>query len=372
MKMKSWKNSFIIFLIISFLNPSFSIESLADTINACDAFDYVGAFDIGSGSTKLKVARVSKDGKRLDRVVFNMDLPVAYQADLLSASNLDGCLSGAIVERGLDAMQTLKNRAEQELGCSIARYSGIATAVFRYANNADEVLARLSKSSGVDIMKLTQEEEGILGFYSILSHLGVDRVDHQKILTWDIGGGSLQLSFKDNDDQFVVLCGTIAAEEFRKQVVEQIKRRSFEETKTPNPMTLDEVKSAVVLARDLIDFPEHHTKELLAKLHGDQADVFGIGSVHTLCVKSLVNPGPDPFFTKEQLWSKILSLVGSTDDDFLEMPTIHIDRHLAGVQLTNLIFAYALMDEFHINKVWTYKTDGAEGMFVGADKALRQ
>jgi exopolyphosphatase/guanosine-5'-triphosphate,3'-diphosphate pyrophosphatase len=165
-----------------------------------------GAFDIGSGSTKVQVARVlvcPRDGGSdilLEEICYRSNEPVPYAAELGRAA--DNRLPDAVVGAGLAAMDRLRRAALDGAAArcgsrEVHGWRGIMTEVFRNAANARDVRDRLGAASGADgrpmpIRILTQDEEAQYGFYPLL-HTGA--VDPAAILVWDMGGGSTQITF---------------------------------------------------------------------------------------------------------------------------------------------------------------------------------
>lgn len=148
-------------------------------------FEIRASFDIGSGSTKVQVSEVDREG-RIRRTLLSQERPHAYGVDLVSSSN--GNLSDSIMDGGLATLLDLK-AAAVDLGAK--RFAAVATEVFRKAKNGSAFLSRLKDSTGMPIALVTQELEGELGFVSVVASSGQDPM---AAVVWDSGGASMQIT----------------------------------------------------------------------------------------------------------------------------------------------------------------------------------
>ena len=149
-----------------------------------------GAFDIGSGSTKLQCCdcehELSKTNCSISRNLYGIEKPVQFGADLLRST--DGMLSNDIQELGIQVFRQLKEEGDR-LGCT--EYSAIATEVFRRAGNGHDYLDKI-RSLGVAVSLLTQTMEAEMGFESVQAELKMlpmlDGVPRVAECVWDSGG----------------------------------------------------------------------------------------------------------------------------------------------------------------------------------------
>ena len=70
---------------------------------------------------------------------------------------------------------------------------GCATAVFRSAENGEEVLERVRSEIEIDVQMVSQELEGRLGFLTAKA-VGPADVKAEELIAWDSGGGSFQIT----------------------------------------------------------------------------------------------------------------------------------------------------------------------------------
>lgn len=186
-----------------------SNTSLQNTANSTEdnntdcSYEIRGGFDIGSGSTKLKIANVKicKNGlSTVDTVYFSKNKAVEYGKDVKDLSH-PGTFSDKIISEGVNAVHSLIAEAnlkfirEKTCGndvCKVKAWRGIMTQAFRESKNWNHAKNTLEKAvDGLIIKRLTQDEEALFGFYPITLINGFDKT---KAVVWDMGGSSTQIT----------------------------------------------------------------------------------------------------------------------------------------------------------------------------------
>ena len=197
-----------------------------------------GAFDIGSGATKLQVSDVSSDGT-IVRTLYGEERPCAFGSDWLKST--DGCLSIAIQEKGIKTIQDLKLIGD-ELG--VESYAVIATEVFRKASNGHIFLDNV-RSMGISVTVISQEIEAELGYATAVAYGGGQ--GRKACIAWDSGGGSFQISTMlrdgnssgdDSDQKLSMYMGAFGSGIATATLVEGLQGRKLSEVPTPNPVSL--------------------------------------------------------------------------------------------------------------------------------------
>lgn len=158
-----------------------------------------GGFDIGSGSTKLQIAKVSScdNGEiNIEKVYYKKNSSVKYAQDLEDSKSNN--LSQQIIDDGFKAMSQMKNEALKNLkeqcgeSCKVTSWRGIMTEAFRNAKNWEKARTELTKiADGLIIKRLSQKEEALYGYYPIVKLKGFNS---QNTVVWDMGGGSTQIT----------------------------------------------------------------------------------------------------------------------------------------------------------------------------------
>ncbi|MEU5094390.1 Ppx/GppA phosphatase family protein [Streptomyces sp. NPDC020996] len=143
----------------------------------------LGVLDVGSNTVHLLV---------VDAHPGACPLPAhSHKAELRLAQLLDE--DGAIGPEGVDkliavihdALQAAEDKGVEDL-------LPFATSAVREASNADEVLARVKRETGVELQVLAGAEEARLTFLAARRWFGWSA---GKLLVLDIGGGSLEIAY---------------------------------------------------------------------------------------------------------------------------------------------------------------------------------
>ena len=168
-----------------------------------DCIETRGAFDIGSGTTRIQIAEVDVCQRKVVSIIFQDSVKVRYRKDL--AGKDKKIFSDRIILEGENAIKDLLAAAESDE--EVVSYSGVATEAFRQAENGVAVLQKLAEKIG-DITEkaarleiITQRREAELGVIGAASITGNFL---SRTAVWDIGGGSMQLSVPDEGGEFMI------------------------------------------------------------------------------------------------------------------------------------------------------------------------
>jgi|EP01043_Picozoa_sp_COSAG02_P006828 exopolyphosphatase/guanosine-5'-triphosphate,3'-diphosphate pyrophosphatase len=228
------------------------------------------AFDIGSGMSKMQVSDIDLSAGRVVATLFAEEREVLFAADW-KASGERSELSEEIQMRGLEVLGALRQIAS-ELGATQMR--GVATEVFRKASNGDLYLERVAQQLGIFASVIAQTEEARLGWLTAVAALPAGE-DASKVVAWDSGGGSFQVSARPGGQEIVCYNGawgsTVATEALmaRIQGVEYTGGGS-----SPNPVNTDEAERLIDVIRATMEPPPRWLAELL---HSDTGRVVAIG-----------------------------------------------------------------------------------------------
>ena len=140
------------------------------------------AFDIGSGSTKMTLAKVDTCTNKIVEVFFEDQAAVSYKQSLYDNKN---SFSKEIISQGITELKELKQTAI-ELG--VTEFSALATQAFREASNGESSLDKISDELDIEIRIINQELEARFGYLGAKTKHPF--TDDEKILVWDIGGGT--------------------------------------------------------------------------------------------------------------------------------------------------------------------------------------
>jgi len=355
-----------------FINPTltafFPQYSDHTTITTPSNVVACAAYDIGSGATKFMGALINTESLTIEQVFSQGTFSVSYREDLHQSGN--NMFSDLIQEMGLTALQQAHYQIEQDyLGAHLHGYGDIqhfavATAAFRTADNGELVAEMFSDKLDMSIRIISQEEEGKLAYYSALSQNPPSETATLPIV-WDIGGGSMQITYKDTSDTFHIMEGEIASQTFQALVSEKI--MAFQDgSHTPNPMSAGDVEAAISLAKQHLQFDATNTDIIKNKI-AQNTPVFAVGTVHNfviqpLCALAGIDSAND-HYRKSDLLLAINLLTDKTDQQILQLNHLP-NLALAKNQLTNLILVYAMMDLLGVEQVQTIKSSNVEGLLV--------
>ncbi|KAK3262620.1 hypothetical protein CYMTET_28534 [Cymbomonas tetramitiformis] len=152
----------------------------------------LAALDVGSGASKLEVAKVDTTiipWTVVGESLFAKEQELKLASDLKSSEN--NTISAHIIDRLFEVLKNFKKVAS-DLGAT--EISAAATAVFRLADNAPEVLKRIQSELGIRVRVISQEEEGEIGFLTAATQFSCEAPDLGNLVAWDSGGASFQLT----------------------------------------------------------------------------------------------------------------------------------------------------------------------------------
>ncbi|WP_299539421.1 Ppx/GppA phosphatase family protein [uncultured Streptomyces sp.] len=153
----------------------------------------LGVLDVGSNTVHLLVVDAHPGARPLPAH--------SHKAELRLAQLLDA--DGAIGPAGVDLLvSTVAGavQAAEDKGCEDVL--PFATSAVREATNADAVLERVRRETGVDLAVLSGEEEARLTFLAARRWFGWSA---GKLLVLDIGGGSLEVAYGMDEEPDVAV-----------------------------------------------------------------------------------------------------------------------------------------------------------------------
>lgn len=319
------------------------------------------AYDVGSSTTKVKVARVDVCQDRILEVLLEESESVAYQEDLSRAE--DGALSETVRREGLQALRQLQAAASEY---EPVLETGVATAALRKAVNGDRFLRLLRDQTRIDLSVISDEKEAMLGFQAVVANLDVEP---GHVVVWDIGGGSMQVIARRSGDarhgrddtearagddmpRQVYHEGRTASVRFRDRIIRDLQGRNPDETQTPNPISPQVAEAALALARELAgDLPD----ALAQRMRDPKASVVGIGGVHYYSIRGQLDTEDGPY-TREQVAAVLENRIGQTDDQ--------IGGPFANTEVSNLILVLGHMQAWGIEKVQPANVTISDGLLL--------
>ncbi|GHJ34723.1 Ppx/GppA phosphatase family protein [Streptomyces sp. TS71-3] len=148
----------------------------------------LGVLDVGSNTVHLLVVDAHPGARPLPAYSHKADLRLAQLLDERDAIGHEGV--AMLTETVRDALETAEDKGVEDL-------LPFATSAVRDAGNADEVLDRVRRETGVNLQVLAGDEEARLTFLAARRWFGWSA---GRLLVLDIGGGSLEIAFGIDED----------------------------------------------------------------------------------------------------------------------------------------------------------------------------
>lgn len=335
---------FFLFLSAHFLSAQFLFErSVFSYALASECLVTQGALDIGSGSTKSVVAVVDTCQKKIQKVLFEENMPVPFSE--AHETSTDQKIPEAFVKEQLPRLKALSQRMREHGAVSI---HALATSVFRRAKNGDEVMKKISEAISGSVQMISQEDEARLGYWSALSQR--PSRPNEQIVVWDIGGGSMQMITQSKTEMGLsIYQGELAAVNFKNRVINEIQKKDAKAQNSPNPLG-SKWAEAVKLSEA---YAKENVPSEFQKLSG-QVTWIGIGGV-------LYNS------VREQTKVKNTYQVKDLQKALKKRSQLN-DQQLGGdyapTDVTNLALVAGFMQSLKIKKVETVKASLAQGWLL--------
>lgn len=302
------------------------------------------AFDIGSGQIKMQVSDVDLTVNKIINVLLVDTVYVGLREDLVKS--LDGRLSSHIQNKTVEAISELIKKAA---AFHPEAYQAIATEALRLAKNADTLVERIKNETGMFVTIVSQEEEGILGFISAVSEADIDP---EKVVSWDFGGGSFQITTKC-DDHYAVYLGRLGKTPMKNALL-KIQGKDVDSMSSPNPISKSQATQAIQFIKDNIkDIPI----ELRQKLKHSDVVVLGVG------INPLWGMQKSTHFDISRVLNELESRLDLDDAAIRTKDSIPADRKEAFPHVvSNLILTYGVMKALDIAQVQYVGRQGANAI----------
>lgn len=293
------------------------------------------AWDLGSGSIKVKAALVNTCELRILKVLLDESQKTNFKEDLDRSKTKE--FRSTTQQQARQFITKMKSRLDQ---MDVEKNVGVATAAFREAKNGQQFLDSIKAEFGIEISLITQQQEGVWGYNAAQTKMQRPGIN---ILVWDIGGGSQQLVTSAATGQLIVTESPWASVSFKNWLLKDLKRKGS----SPNPLTRAELERAVTQAEKVGQQLRQDLPEI------QNVEVYGIGGVHS---SSLANRMKKTVYTTDDLLSVIEQSVGLTDSA-LKSP-------YAATEVSNLALVLGLMKGLGFQKVNTLKVTLTDGLLV--------
>jgi exopolyphosphatase/guanosine-5'-triphosphate,3'-diphosphate pyrophosphatase len=301
---------------------------------------YRAAFDIGSETTKMKVARVDKCIPKNPEIIFNSEIKVSYAGNM---SN--GAFNRSIKENGIIALQKLKNEA---ITNKAEKFAGVATESFRKSSNSVDFLKEIKNKTEINIEIISQKKEAIEGY---LAAAALFNDKPENLVVWDIGGSSMQIVYRKKDQKFIIYQGEVASVSFKDKILTQIQYQKMDSRVSPNPIGKLNLDKAIVTAMDAAAAVPDEIKDMIQR---PETLIIGIGGVHNESIKKQLNS--KNIYRAEEIM-RVLS-------HRIELSDKEIGGQYANTEITNLILVFGFMKKLDIKEVIPINVNLADSVLI--------
>ncbi|TDJ09432.1 MAG: hypothetical protein E2O68_00395 [Deltaproteobacteria bacterium] len=305
------------------------------------------AFDVGSGTTRMKVAKVDVCKNQIIKVYLKKVFPVKYKASM--AQNKSKILGPEIRKKGLQTFSKLKDLAAK---FRPRDYVGVATSALRQASNGGAYVAEIFNRLGIKIHIINQKKEAEIGYFGALAQ-GMAGYRLDDIVVWDIGGGSMQISSMSPSRTLTVYEGHLASIPFKNWLIKNVKHHDPSKVFTPNPLTKKQMMKGVAYTHRLAK--EEVPYLLRRKARMKRSLIIGIGAIHNYSVLKQFKKGTKEYNARA-LEQVISALAGKTD--------AQIGGEYAATDYSNLGLVLGFMQGLGIKKIQVRNVDMTDGVLI--------
>lgn len=312
--------------------PLIQIFYQKDPIDCIQRIDTVrrAAFDFGGGSIRMLVADVNLKTKKIEKL-FSAAIKIRFRLDL-SKNNLTNEFSEEIQKVAHAAMPIL---LEASAPYAPQQFSATATESFRMAKNGQQLLQAIAQDTGVPINIINQEEEGRIGYLSVITHLSSHP---ENTVVIDLGSGSVQITAQNADGSLKthgMKLGTIVL----RDIIAKQMRNLQTSPDDINPVMEEEAHALIqFLDREFHTLPD----ELVKKMQSKEVRVIAACGNAPLVIRS------------DSGWNLLKT-------SFLEQTGEKIEG-----SAVNSIFVYALIRKFAVEecRLVNLKDGNTSGMLI--------
>ncbi len=349
-------------------DPDGSSKSLTKTLNVNlnkdiedSCLENRMAIDIGSGSTKMLVAQVNFCLKQINNIFESKSVGLKLKE---------------IVERNQNTIpkymlakisKVILSWKGEHRDLNIKYFRAIGTEIFRQATNGSEFLDKLSKLIQMKVRLIDQSTESKLGFFAAQ---GVSPFSQKKVVVWDIGGGSMQLTGLSASGNYIFQKSKVASVSFKNKI---LKLKTSSKSISPNPLGEPLADRSVILAKKLA--LQNLNRRLKTDLKSKK--ILGIGGVHnksvyrqvTEILRPKVNKLELNLPSKRQVKKRTLNHYTQTDlRKVLRIMATKTDAQIGSdypeTDVTNIALVLGHMEAFAIGRVYVINADLTYGLIL--------
>jgi exopolyphosphatase/guanosine-5'-triphosphate,3'-diphosphate pyrophosphatase len=299
------------------------------------------AFDIGSAQIKMQVSDVNLATNTIVNALL-IDFAIVPLRESISKSK-DGRLTENVQRQVVDAIEALLQKSSE---FSPTSFHAVATEGLRLAKNSDDLVKRIKEETDLSVTIISQEEEGILGFASAVHEAGVDP---EIAVAWDFGGGSFQLTAKDQDTH-TVYKGRLGKVPMKNAVL-KIQGKDLEKIVSPNPISRAEADLVIQHIQEILsEVPE----KLRQKIKQPDVVVLSVG------INPLWGLEESARFDRVRIEKELRTRLDLDDEALIRKDDLQ--SQVSPYRVSNLLLVHGVMKGLDISHVHYVGTQGANAV----------
>lgn len=307
--------------------------------------------DLGSSGPHLMCFNINLEYNVVEEQIFCKKYYVPIQLNIKNRM-----IPENVQEQVILGIKELINESNIKSNTKIVAF---ATAWSRASENNFQLIDKIKTETGINVKIINQETEGRIGYASVLlkryqinetARIIRKGIEEDKLFSWDIGGGSMQITKHDQ------VYGSVNASATFANAVIEMKGSS---DNTPNPLTKQEIELATKLSYD-------KAKELIDNTLTENCIMIGIGFNHKnnlLFINRLLGIDNENYYEMSDL-QRVVHMLTNKDNEHLSS-LLNIKLTEVRNKLTTMILILGHMKYMNVERV--YVTDilsGSGALFI--------
>ncbi|MFK0573632.1 hypothetical protein [Endozoicomonas sp.] len=300
------------------------------------------SIEIDANTVHFAIADVNHKTDKVYRHLDYGSLEAGFYDDLAASDNR--FFSRCMFKKAQNLFQKLRTRQEH---FRVIKVSAIATETFREAHNAEELVQKIRRTTGIHIRILSPEEEDRMDFFSALTTTS----DSENPVVWNIGIESFQLIIVDPTGGPFSHKGEFGSVNFMDYLKEVVQNKPTRPSASLSPISIEEINAGITFARYLA----RKTPLLIRrKLKKNKSRVTAIGSVFqdSVAIDIAENSKVVDSVVVEQFIRE------HEPDNFSRIS----DDKSSDTSLANAILVFGFMEELGIKKLYISDHKSTLGM----------
>lgn len=232
----------------------------------------------------------------------------------------------------------------------------VGTAALRKADDGQHLINALAHKLDDDLHVhtnfkiISQQDEGIYAFEGAVAAV---TGDPDKVISWDIGGGSMQITGINDDQAYEVLGGTVASSTFLTMAHNYLIENGI---KNPGdsiyPLDAANIENLVMLAMEKISFPAAKELWLAGKKNQAGVEILGVGNIHSAVLAQMKQNfnKSDATYNLEEIHNLLDVFANKTAEEIKQIVPRYQHDFINNL-LINAILVTATMQKYNIESV---------------------